>query len=190
MRSRIQGDAKIADSEAEGDSADSPEDAVEQRIPDGAGLGEVDLVDDPEEARDEDAAEHERCDDPCGEPLDEPVDLPRPALDAAEGDKVRSRCKSANAVVHHTEKRICTHQEFDSGKVRCCEARSIERNACWVGKIKSPNEFQGSRDVMPIADTRVNALRVATGIGSDLATRRDGNNKRNCNRTTLHCATE
>ncbi len=94
-----EGDAEVADGEAEGDAADAPEDAEEQRELEGVGVLRVDLAEDAEEVGDEEAAEDEGRDDPGGEALDEPVDLPRPALDAAEGDEVGGRGEAADPVI-------------------------------------------------------------------------------------------
>jgi len=68
-----EGDAEIADGQAEGEAADPPERSVEEGVVDaGGGRG----VEDANEVRDKEGGEEERGDDPCGEALDEPVDLP------------------------------------------------------------------------------------------------------------------
>src|ERR1700734_1512814 len=88
-RDRVtESEAEIGNGETEGDATASPENAEEKREPHVSGIGEVDLMDDAEEVGDEDGAEEGGRDDPRCEALDEPVDLPRPALDAAEGDEV------------------------------------------------------------------------------------------------------
>jgi hypothetical protein len=58
------------------------------------------------EMGDEQAGEDGRGDDPGGEALDDPVDLPRPALDAAEGDKVGGGAEAADPMEDYAEKRI------------------------------------------------------------------------------------
>ena len=58
------------------------------------------------EVGDEDVGEHGRGDDPRGEALDDPVDLPRPALDAAEGDEVGGGAEAADPVEDDAEKWI------------------------------------------------------------------------------------
>ncbi len=103
-------DAEVANSETEGDAADAPENSEEEGQHDTFGVSEVDLVDDAEEIWDEDGAEDDRRDDPCGEALDEPVDLPRPALDAAEGDEVGGGGETSNPVKDDAEKRIRSHE--------------------------------------------------------------------------------
>ncbi len=62
------------------------------------------------EVRDEDAGEEGGGDDPGGEALDEPVDLPRPALDAAEGDEVGCGGETADPVKDDADKRIRSHE--------------------------------------------------------------------------------
>ncbi len=115
-----EGDAEVADGEAEGDAADSPENAAEERVVNGGGVSGVDLVEDAEEIGDEEGAEDERSDDPGGEALDEPVDLPRPALDAAEGDEVGGGGEAADPVEDDAEKRIWTHALPRSERTRNC----------------------------------------------------------------------
>ena len=63
-------------------------------------------MEDAEEIGDEKAGEDDWCDDPGGESLDEPVNLPRPALDAAEGDEVGGGGETSNPVEDDAEKRI------------------------------------------------------------------------------------
>src|SRR5207248_1831401 len=104
-----EGDAKIADGEAEGKATSSPEDAPEDGIKDAAGVLGVGSVQDVEDVWDEDVGEDDRRDDPCGEALDEPVNLPRPALDAAEGDEVGGGGETSNPVKDNAEKRIWSH---------------------------------------------------------------------------------
>ena len=68
-----EGEAEIADGEAEGDAADAPENSPEKGVVDAGGGG---FAKDADEVGDEDEGEDERGDDPCGEALDEPIDLP------------------------------------------------------------------------------------------------------------------
>ena len=102
-------DAEVADGEAEGDAANSPEDAEEEGQHDAFGVSYIDLVDDAEEVGDEDRAEDDGGDDPCGEALNEPVDLPRPALDAAEGDEVGGGGETPDPVIDDADERIRSH---------------------------------------------------------------------------------
>ena len=104
-----EGDAEIADGEAEGEAAGSPEDAPEDGVIDAAGVLGEGGVEDAEEVGDEQRGEDDRREDPCGEALDEPVDLPRPALDAAEGDEVGGGGETSNPVEDDAEKRIWSH---------------------------------------------------------------------------------
>jgi len=60
--------------------------------------------------RHEDRCEDDGCDDPRGETLDEPVDLPRPALDAAEGDEVSGGGEASNPVKDDAKKRVWSHE--------------------------------------------------------------------------------
>ena len=101
-----EGDAQIANGEAEGDAADSPEDAEEEGVLHVAGVAGVDGAEDAEDVGDEDGGQDGGRDDPGGEALDGPVDLPRPALDSAEGDKVGGGAEAANPVEDDAEKRI------------------------------------------------------------------------------------
>ena len=55
---------------------------------------------------DEEPGEERRGDEPGGDALDDPVDLPRPALDAAEGDEVRGGAEAADPVEYDAKKRI------------------------------------------------------------------------------------
>jgi hypothetical protein len=103
-------DAEVADGEAEGNAADSPENSEEKGEPDVSGVGEVDLMDDAEEVGDKDGTENNGRDDPCGEALDEPVNLPRPTLDAAEGDEVGSGGEPSDPVKDDADKRIRSHE--------------------------------------------------------------------------------
>ncbi len=105
-----EGDAEVADGEAEGEATGSPEDAPEDGVVDAAGVLSVGGVKDGEEVRDEDAGEEGGGDDPGGETLDEPVDLPRPALDAAEGDEVCGGGETADPVIDDADKRIRSHE--------------------------------------------------------------------------------
>ena len=90
-----EGDAEVADGEAEGDSTYSPEDAPEDGVVDG-GVGRG--VEDGGEMGDEEPGEERWGDEPGGDALDDPVDLPRPALDAAEGDEVSGGAEAADPV--------------------------------------------------------------------------------------------
>jgi len=104
-----EGDAEIADGETEGEAAGSPEDAPEDGVVDAAGVLCVGGVEDAEDVGDEQPGEDDGRDDPCGEALDEPVNLPRPALDAAEGDEVGGGGETSNPVKDDAEKRIWSH---------------------------------------------------------------------------------
>ena len=102
-----EGDAEVADGEAEGEAACSPENAPEDGVVDaGGGRG----VEDAEEIRDEEGGEDDWRDDPGGEALDKPVDLPRPALDAAEGDEVGGGGETADPVIDDADERIGSHE--------------------------------------------------------------------------------
>jgi hypothetical protein len=59
-----------------------------------------------EEVRNKKAGENERGDNPRGKTLDEPIDLPRPSLDASEGDEIGSRGKAADPVVDDADEWI------------------------------------------------------------------------------------
>ena len=111
-------DAQIADGEAEGDSADSPEHAEEEGIADVCGVGDVGRgAGLTVGVRDEDGGQHRRRDDPGGEALDEPVHLPRPALDPAEWDEVGGGAEAANPVKDNAEKWIRSHSASLLAKV-------------------------------------------------------------------------
>ena len=57
----------------------------------------------------EETGENDGCEDPCGEALGKPVDFPWPALDAAERDEVRGRCKAADPVIDDADEWIWSH---------------------------------------------------------------------------------
>ena len=69
----------------------------------------VGSVEDSEDMGNEEAGKDDWGDDPRCETLDEPVDLPRPALDAAEGDEVGGGGETSNPVKDDAEKRIWSH---------------------------------------------------------------------------------
>ena len=58
----------------------------------------------------EDPCENDGRYDPRGETLDEPIDLPRPALDAAEGDEVRGGGKASNPMKDDAKKGVWSHE--------------------------------------------------------------------------------
>jgi len=103
-------DAEVAYGEAEGEASGTPEDAPEDRIVDAGRVLTIGGVEDSEGVGDEDPGEDDGCDDPCGEALDEPIDLPRPALDAAEGDEIGGGGESSDPVKDDTKKRIRSHE--------------------------------------------------------------------------------
>lgn len=106
-----EGDAEVADGEAEGEAAYAPEDSPEEGITDGVAVGVgVGLAEDAEEVGDEDGGEDDGGYDPRGEALDEPIDLPRPALDAAEGNEVGGGGEAADPVIDDTDERIWSHE--------------------------------------------------------------------------------
>ena len=105
-----EGDAEIADGEAEGEAAGSPEDAPEDGVVDAAGVLCVGGVEDAEDVGDEYVCKDDGCNNPCGEALDEPINLPRPALDAAEGDEVGGGGETSNPVKDDAKKRIWSHE--------------------------------------------------------------------------------
>jgi hypothetical protein len=105
-----EGDAEIADGEAKGETACSPEDAPEERVIDAAVVLRVGGVEDGRDVRHKDICEDDWRYDPRGEALNEPVDLPRPTLDAAEGDEVGGGGKASNPVEDDAKKRVWSHE--------------------------------------------------------------------------------
>lgn len=91
-------DAEIADGEAEGEAAGSPENSPEDGVIDAAGILRIGGVEDSEDVGDEEPGEDDRRHNPRGEALNKPVDLPRPTLDAAEGDEVSGRGEASYPV--------------------------------------------------------------------------------------------
>ena len=67
-------------------------------------------MEDSEGVGDEDPCEYDGREDPRGEALDEPIDLPRPALDAAEGDEISGGGESSDPVKDDAKKRIRSHE--------------------------------------------------------------------------------
>src|ERR1700733_1051673 len=131
-------DAEVADGETEGDAPDSPENSEEEGEPDVFGVGEVALMDDTEEIGDEDGAEKGGRDDPRGEALDEPVDLPRPALDAAEGDEVGGGGETSDPVIDDADKRIRSQgATFCRMIMVLCWGGTIVPDVSCVGEIYS-----------------------------------------------------
>ena len=118
------GDAEIADGESEGDAADSPENAQEDGVAEVRGVAGIGLMHDAREVGNEDDGENRRGDDPGGETLDDPVDLPRPALDAAEGDEVGGGAEAAYPVEDNAEKRIRS-QDASLGEGESVKANTI-----------------------------------------------------------------
>lgn len=110
-----QGDAEVADGEAEGEAADSPERAEEKGVEAVGRMRGVGRVQDAGEVGDEDVGEDYGRDYPGGEALNEPVDLPRPALDGAEGDEVRGGGETADPVINDADKRIGSHAGLVDG---------------------------------------------------------------------------
>lgn len=110
-----EGDAEIADSEAEREAANSPECAEEEGVEAVRGMGGVGRVKDAREVGHEDISENHRSDDPGGKALDEPVDLPRPALDGAEGNEVGGGGEAADPVINDADKRIGSHAGLVDG---------------------------------------------------------------------------
>jgi hypothetical protein len=96
-RNRItQPQSEVADGETEGQTSHAPQQAPEHRPEDIASGREARGVQDVKRMRHEDQRQHRRRDQPRGHALDDPVDLPRPALDAAEGDEVRGGAEAAD----------------------------------------------------------------------------------------------
>ena len=108
-----EGDAEVADGKAEGEAADSPEGSPEECVEDAGGVGAVGGVEDGEEMGDEDIGEEGGSDEPRGDALDEPVDLPRPTLDATEGDEVGGGGETADPVKDDADEWIWSHEGLD-----------------------------------------------------------------------------
>ena len=91
----------------------------------------------------EDAREDDWRDDPGGEALNEPVDLPGPALDASEGNEVRSGGKATDPVIDDADKWIWSHAVLVGILMDIARSERTIIWSCFNREYISNQEFSG-----------------------------------------------
>ena len=129
-------------------------------------MGLPGLAEDGPQVGDEEAGEQGGRDDPGGEALDDPVDLPRPTLDAAEGDEVGGGAEAADPVEDNAEKRIGSQDASLPVRIeRMGETRTIVYERVAIVEIESLLEGKTEQSLTRIKTDRSTDSRLRTSNG-------------------------